>query len=363
MAVGNVGESLATYTDSDTFLSRDGGFTWQEVHKDAHVWEFGDSGSILILANDEEPTNFVLYSTDEGLNWREYKFSEEKMRVRKIVTVPEDTSRRFILMGDYMKTPGTAVVHIDFSALTSKQCVMSVEDPGHDDFELWSPSEERPEQCLFGRQTLYHRRVRDVSCVVGDQPKAAERVVENCSCTKADFECEFNYVKDANDECVLVPGTTPLPNDDSCSNGEDYWYDRTPYRKIPYSSCVDGYRPDHGPEHICPGFGSKSSWFWFFMLLLPFCFTALVGYYYYRRSGMARGTIRLPGDASRPAYGGDTGVVATLASVPWFIIGVGGIAYEWVASRLDTHLFSARRGYRDLPIDEDAQILRFEDEE
>ncbi|KAF8894237.1 vacuolar protein sorting/targeting protein 10 [Gymnopilus junonius] len=362
MAVGNVGEHLAPYAESDTFLSRDGGFTWQEVHKDAHLWEFGDSGSILILANDEEPTNFVLFSTNEGIDWREYKFGEEKMRVRKIVTVPSDTSRRFILMGDYMRTPGTAVVHIDFSTLTTKQCVMNIEDPGHDDFELWSPSEERPEQCLFGRQTLYHRRARDANCIVGDQPKAAERVVEKCACTKADFECEFNYVKDANDECVLVPGTTPLSDDDSCSNGEGYWYERTPYRKIPYSSCVGGERPDRGKEHVCPGFKSKSGWFWFFMLAIPFIFTALVGYYYYRRSGLARGTIRLPGDTRSP-YGGDSGVLATLASVPWFIIGVGGIAYEWVASRVQTHLFSARRGYRDLPVDEDAQVLRFEDEE
>jgi len=74
-------------------------------------------------------------------------------------------------------------------------------------------------------------------------------------------------------------------------------------------------------------------------------------------------TIRLPGDANRTSYGHDTGVIATLASIPWFIIGVAGIAYEWVASRVDKHMFDSRRGYRDLPIDEDAQILRFEDEE
>ena len=29
---------------------------------------------------------------------------------------------------------------------------IDAENPGKDDFELWSPSEERPEQCLFGRQ-------------------------------------------------------------------------------------------------------------------------------------------------------------------------------------------------------------------
>ena len=60
MAVGNVGTELAPHKDSDIFLSRDAGFTWQEVHKDAHLRGFGDSGSIVVMANDEEPTFSVL---------------------------------------------------------------------------------------------------------------------------------------------------------------------------------------------------------------------------------------------------------------------------------------------------------------
>lgn len=124
MAVGNVGESLAPYTESDTFISRDAGFTWQEVHKDAHLWEFGDSGSILVMANDEEPTDLLLFSIDEGLTWREYKFTEEKMRVNSIVTVSSDTSRRFILMGTFSRSLNSAVVHIDFTALTLKKCML-----------------------------------------------------------------------------------------------------------------------------------------------------------------------------------------------------------------------------------------------
>jgi hypothetical protein len=125
MAVGNVGESLAPYVDSDTFLSRDAGLTWEEVHKDAHLWEFGDSGSILVMANDEEPTDYVLYSTDEGLSWKEYKFNEkgDKMRVRSIVTVPSDTSRKFILLGELPKNRGSVAVQIDFTSLTSRQCM------------------------------------------------------------------------------------------------------------------------------------------------------------------------------------------------------------------------------------------------
>lgn len=122
MAVGNVGTNLAPYTKSDTFLSRDAGFTWEEVHKDAHLWEFGDSGSILVMANDEEPTDHVLFSTDEGLNWREYTFTQDKMRVHSIVTVPSDTSRKFILLAQYPAQTSSIAVHVDFSSLTHTQC-------------------------------------------------------------------------------------------------------------------------------------------------------------------------------------------------------------------------------------------------
>lgn len=84
---------------------------------------------------------------------------------------------------------------------------------------------------------------------------------------------------------------------------------------------------------------------------------------------MARGTIRLPGETGalpfRGSYGGigESGIVATLASVPWFLVGVAGVTWEWVTSRFDEYALRSRRGYRNLPVDEDAQILRFEDEE
>ncbi|KAJ7195702.1 hypothetical protein C8J57DRAFT_1547194 [Mycena rebaudengoi] len=293
MAVGNVGETLAPYEQCDTFLSRDAGFTWEEVHKDAHLWKFGDSGSILVMANDEEPTDHVLFSTDEGMNWREYKFSEEKLRVLSILTVPMDTSRRFILIARAAHAITDIAVHLDFTALTWKQCVLSIDNPGHDDFELWSPSEEHQEQCLFGRQTLYHRRVRDRNCVVGDQPKATERIEKNCICTPADFECEFNHYKE-DGKCVLYPGAQPLANENTCGNGADFWYERTAYRKISYSSCAAGERLDRGPRHECPDFSGHSEFFWFMVIVFPIAFVSIVGYWYYNRSGLARGAIHLP---------------------------------------------------------------------
>lgn len=102
---------------------------------------------------------------------------------------------------------------------------------------------------------------------------------------------EFNYVKDAEDNCVLDPGTTPLPDDKTCKNGEEFWYSRTAYRKIPISTCEDGVRQDRGEKHLCPGFKAHGALFWWFIIMVPFGFTALVGYWYYRRSGLAKGYV------------------------------------------------------------------------
>ena len=61
----------------------------------------------------------------------------------------------------------------------------------------------------------------------------------------------------------------------------------------------------------------------------------------------------------------DAGVVETLASVPWFVIGIANVAFESIAGWVRDAGFAvrSRRGYRDVPVDEDAQILRFADEE
>ena len=35
--------------------------------KDVHLLEFGDSDSVLVMVNDEKPTDFILFNADEGL--------------------------------------------------------------------------------------------------------------------------------------------------------------------------------------------------------------------------------------------------------------------------------------------------------
>ncbi|WVO13483.1 hypothetical protein L204_101103 [Cryptococcus depauperatus] len=371
LAVGNVGEVLAAYTDSDIFLTRDGGYTWEEVHKDAHMWEFGDYGSIIVLVNDEEPTDHVLYSTDEGLSWNEYPFGRT-IRVKTIQTVPDDTSRRFFLIGTVPGTSDKAIlVHLDFSTITQTKCVLSIEDPNHDDFELWSPSESREDTCLFGRQTMYHRRIRDKNCFVGERVEQPKTIVRNCTCTPSDFECEFNYRRDASGNCVLVQSASPLSintQEEQCDGYTEFWYERTAYRKIPYSSCEGGERPDRGKRHDCPGlFIGGARWgalFWGPVVILPFTIAGLAAYWYIQQGGRT-GAIRL-GDHRAFGGNGASGALAVLASVPTFVVALTQAGWarvtRWIPFLDD--LFTRRSTYRSVPIDEDAEILgdHYEDE-
>ena len=69
MGVGSIGPTLRPYSESDTFLSTDAGVTWTMVLPDAHKYEFGDQGGIIVAVNDEDPVDFVSYSTDLGKTW------------------------------------------------------------------------------------------------------------------------------------------------------------------------------------------------------------------------------------------------------------------------------------------------------
>ncbi|KAM0751951.1 putative signal sequence binding protein [Meredithblackwellia eburnea MCA 4105] len=357
LAVGNVGESLVPYTDSDTFLTRDGGFTWEEVHKDAHLWEYGDQGSILLLVNDEEVTDHVTYSLNEGLSWQDYTFGE-RIRVRTIQTVPMDTSRKFILFGvNPDRSDQSVAVHLDFTSVTNIKCKLDLANPNDDDFELWSPSEEREEQCLFGRQVLYHRRIRDRNCYIGERLPQPHKQVRDCACTEDDYECEFNYKRNSRGQCVLVDGAKPLESDETCKWDQSFWYERTSMRKVPHSSCKGGLVLDQGAAHACPGSARHGWFFWATITVAPFILSGLAAVWWTRRRS-GKGRIRLP----EPGEGGNGGVVDVLLSIPWFIVGVAGavVAYvkdmevPFISERLRR---ASRGGYRSLRLDDDAALL------
>lgn len=55
------------------------------------------------------------------------------------------------------------------------------------DYKRWSPSDERGNGCLLGREMVYKRRSPHATCFNGedfDRPVT----LSNCSCTRQDYE-------------------------------------------------------------------------------------------------------------------------------------------------------------------------------
>jgi len=310
VGVGNVGEFLGEYNEGDTFLTRDGGLTWKHIMKGTYMWEYGDQGSIIVLVQKDTPTNDVLYSLDEGDTWLRKEFNGAQVLVEKISTVPSDNSRNFLLWAkEGMKL---TTFNLDFSGLTNQQCNLDKASPESDDsdYYLWTPAhplKQEEKDCLFGHVSRYYRKKTDRKCYNGPMIDKLHDIARNCSCTRQDFECDYNFERQQDGSCVLVKGLEPANPLDQCRadpNAFEY-YDPTGYRKIPISTCSGGKEMEYAaPSHPCPGHEDEykekkgmSGAALFFAIVVPIAAAAAVGYWVWRNWDGKFGRIRL-GDSS-----------------------------------------------------------------
>lgn len=247
LGVGSVGSYLRPYEECDTFLSTDAGLSWQMVSKEAHKYEFGDQGSILLMVNDEEGVDEVRYSSDLGRTWNTLKL-EYRMRAYALTTVPDSTSQKFMLVGQLSRKDQTdsnkyIIVFLDFAPSRTRQC-------GDDDFEKWYARDGGEHECIMGHRQWYRRRKPDRNCYVGhkfDDPVEHE---ENCPCTDADYECDYNYIR--NGEKCEPAGPEPIPAS-VCKNMQGTYMGSSGYRLIPGNTCDKnrGKKKDDPVEKDC----------------------------------------------------------------------------------------------------------------
>ena len=80
MATGNTGRYLKVGTNAPTctWISHDGGLTWQDVANFASIYEFGDFGATIVMAQHltDGPTSEVYFSVDQGACWSTVFLSE-----------------------------------------------------------------------------------------------------------------------------------------------------------------------------------------------------------------------------------------------------------------------------------------------
>ena len=192
LGVGNVGAELGSKEDADTFITRDGGVEWHSVRKGNYMWKYGDQGSIIVIVREDIPTKFVLYTLNEGEEWREYQFADAEYSIASISTVPSDKSRNFILWGkegNGGRDSEIAAISLDFTGLTDRICELDENNPEKGDYYLWEPRHPMQEgNCLFGHVAQYHRKQPEASCYNGPSIEKLHRISRNCSCIREDFE-------------------------------------------------------------------------------------------------------------------------------------------------------------------------------
>ncbi|KAG1467598.1 hypothetical protein G6F56_004322 [Rhizopus delemar] len=238
MGVGNVGPTLNEYSESDTFLTRDGGHSWIKIRDGEHLYEFGDHGSLLALINDERPTNELVYSWDQGTTWHTYLFSDEPVRVKTLTTDLKSSTLKFVIIGHSRSGERSPVIiTVDFSHTSQPQCVIDKKNEDKSDFERWIPKDdENDDACLLGKKTAYWRRKKDRTCKVDAQVYEPETVLENCECRDIDYECDFGFWRQG-EKCVSVGPHPDRPA--RCKYGEKF-KGRSGYKKITKSTCSGG---------------------------------------------------------------------------------------------------------------------------
>ncbi|KAL2819880.1 hypothetical protein BDW59DRAFT_151241 [Aspergillus cavernicola] len=349
MGQGNVGDQLTGKEEADTFITQDGGITWKPVKKGRYMWEYGDSGSVIAIVSEGKSTKVLQYSTDEGDTWQDYQFSEEEMEVFDISTVPSDTSKSFLLW--VMKSGKPISINVDFSGLYDRDCEFDNGGDVSDDYYLWNPRHPfQEDNCLFGHVEQYRRKKASAGCWNNWRGPHLHSVAKNCTCTRADYECDYNYERQSDNSCALVPGLTaedPVAYCKAHPEAVEFW-EVTGYRRIPQTTCEGGTILDHLVPQPCPGkeeeYDQKhgiSSIGLFFAIVTPIALAGVVSYYLYTRWDGKFGQIRL-GDTS-----GSQGLLSRdslLIMIPITII-AGVVAVAKTLPLLATSLWRSASGY------------------
>lgn len=250
MGNGNTGKSLGDFWDSNLFVSNDAGLTWKKALDGPHKYEFGDSGSILVAVKDSKDSNVneFFYSLDHGDNWESMKFPDDLLLRPHILTTTQDsTSLKFVLIGE--REGAYSIIAIDFGGLDQRTC-------GKDDMEDWNAraDDDGNPTCIMGHKQTYSRRKKSAECFVKADFKDPEPITDDCECTDADFECDYNFQRDPEDRSKCVKVGPVIKPDGACKGGPDDVFKGTSgWRLVPGNTCkrAKGEQKDDEVERKC----------------------------------------------------------------------------------------------------------------
>ncbi|XP_033641107.1 sortilin-related receptor-like isoform X1 [Asterias rubens] len=249
MGTGTMGANLGASTNFDVFKSSSAGASWYKVLEGPHFFSFGDHGGVLAAVSQYGSTNEVKYSVTEGEGWTTEAFNDEKIIVYGMMTEPGEKTTTFTVFGSLTREHSWLIVQIDMKNALGPNCTK-------DDYKSWWPGEEFPgTHCLLGKKMVYERRIAHAVCYNGqnyDRPVS----VQNCTCERENFECDFGYmeVSDWQTSCIPDPESPIDPHQIPTPCPEGSFYRRTKgYRKVEGDSCSGGEEYMYEADQVmCP---------------------------------------------------------------------------------------------------------------
>jgi len=241
MSTGNVGNYLAVNNPQqvNTYFTRDGGLTWDELMKGSTIYEYGDFGGLLVLASNVAPTSTFYYSLNGGITFSTVELPQV-VTINNIV-ISSTQNERFIVIATI---PGTRIWSywgIDFSNIHERNCTDA-------DYETWEPHDGvRGPKCVLGHDITYRRKMRNATCFTEDGLNQVVSQV-NCSCDIGDYECDYDFERTVQTgKCSYLGTNIDEESEESqCVDGTTTYSISSGYRKLPGDTCqgdISEYAP------------------------------------------------------------------------------------------------------------------------
>ena len=226
ISTGNVGNVLSKEaSEVNTYISRDGGYTWEEALQGPHIYEFGNFGALIVAAKESSvgQTDEVWFSRDVGKCWEGPIKLSKPINVHNIRTDVVQKGSVFVIHGEdatkseSYQASGIAYV-IDFDNLLLSNSTFRVgKCDEKNDYETWFLNIPNQKECNMGEKVERRRRKRYARCLNLEDGVVSElhdTVSQShvCDCEHMyDTSCEYGYYR-VHSSPSAISGCDPMPN-------------------------------------------------------------------------------------------------------------------------------------------------------
>ncbi|XP_075071834.1 VPS10 domain-containing receptor SorCS3 isoform X2 [Mixophyes fleayi] len=243
VASGNVGPELSS-TDTNMFISSDGGNTWKHIFEEEYnIWFLDWGGALVAMKHTSLPVRHLWLSFDEGRSWTKYGFTSIPLFVDGALVEPGVENQIMTVFGHFSLLSEWQLVKVDYRSIFGRKC-------SENDFENWHLHNQR-DFCVMGERKTYRKRRPGSRCMLGKD--YLRTITEPCLCSHWDFECDYGYERQGKNQCTPAFWFNPTSVLKDCGQGQSY-LKSSGYRRIVANNCTDGLREQYSAKpQACSG--------------------------------------------------------------------------------------------------------------